>query len=141
LDKDLQREGRRSAAMRTQVREIGGKGTESRDRIGRSRRQRRGGAKESSAAAATRSQAQHRLITLLHTSDLSLSENTKKKKKEKKQTISAVRLRTKRKKIQLWDTLNQRGKNMGFFKRFIERAAMEGSLSSAGEQRREETEA
>jgi hypothetical protein len=104
LDKDLQREGRRRAAMRTQVREIGGKRTKSRDRIGRSRRHRRGGAKESAAAAATRSRA----ITLLHTSDLSLSENTKKKKKmKKKQTISAVRLRTKRKKIQLWDTLNQ----------------------------------
>jgi hypothetical protein len=95
--------------MRTQVREIRGKRTESRDRIGRSRRQRKGWAKESAAAAATRSQA----ITLLHTSDLSLSENTKKKKKRRKQTISAFRLRTKRKKIQLWDTPNQRGKNPG----------------------------
>jgi hypothetical protein len=83
LDKDLQREGRRSAAMRTQEREIGGKRTESRERIGRSRRQ-RGGTKESAAATATRSQAQHRLITLLHTSDLSLSENTKKKKNKNK---------------------------------------------------------
>lgn len=78
--------------MRTQEREIGGKRTESRDRIGRSRRQRRG-TKESASATATRSQAQHRLITLLHTSDLSLSENTKKKEEEKQSPPSDYELR------------------------------------------------
>ena len=67
--------------MRTKEWEIGGKRTKSRGRIGRGSIKAR--TKESATATTTRSQAQHRLITLLHTSDLSLMKSIAKNRQSK----------------------------------------------------------
>lgn len=67
--------------MRTKEWEIGGKRTKSRGRIGR--RSIKARTKESATATTTRSQAQHRLITLLHTSDLSLMKSIAKNRQSK----------------------------------------------------------
>lgn len=117
--------------MRTQEREIGGKRTESRDRIGRSRRQRRG----KGVCLRDRHQVSSSAPSDHPAAYLGSFAQREHEEERRRKTISAVRLRTKRNKIQLWDTLNQRGIR-GFFEGFIEIAAMEGSLSSAGEQKK-----
>ena len=132
--------------MRTKEWEIGGKRTKSRGRIGR--RSIKARTKESATATTTRSQAQHRLITLLHTSDLSLMKSIAKNRQSKPFDSELETCRgNKKKKIQLYYTLNMKERLLFLFclreRIYIQRDRERGfgcSLSSAGEQRREENE-
>ena len=99
--------------MRTKEWEIGGKRTKSRGRIGRGSIKAR--TKESATATTTRSQAQHRLITLLHTSDLSLMKSIAKNRQSKPFDSELKTCRGKKKKIQLYYTLNMKERLLFLF--------------------------